>query len=65
MSSPALHSNPACPPKAASEPAPVPDSAPAMALPRRPQQAGAAGATHRVPADPEILRRVKTAQARL
>jgi len=64
MSSPASHRNPACPPEAASEPAPVPDSAPAMALPRRPQPAGAAGATHWVLADPQILRRVKTALAR-
>jgi hypothetical protein len=42
----------------------VPAGAPGMALPLRPQRAGVA-ARHWAPPDPEILRRVKAALARL
>jgi len=51
-------------PGAACEPAPVPVNAPGMALPSRPQPAGM-DARQWVPPDPEILRRVRAALARL
>ena len=42
----------------------VPAGAPGMTLPLRPQRAGV-NAKHWIPPDPEILRRVKAALARL
>lgn len=64
MSTPASRGSAACPPEAACEPAPVPESAPGWVLPLRPQPARVA-VRRRVPADPEILRRVRAALARL
>jgi hypothetical protein len=60
MSSPASRSSAAHLPEAVHEPVPAPVSAPGTTLPLRPQPARA-GARYRVPADPEILRRVKAA----
>jgi hypothetical protein len=64
MTSPASRGSAACQPEAAREPAPVPESAPGLALPLRPQPARVATRL-RVPAGPEILRRVRAALARL
>lgn len=64
VTSPASRGSAGCPPGAAREPAPVPESAPGLALPLRPQP-GRVATGRRVPADPEILRRVRAALARL
>ncbi len=64
MSGPAPHTSPACPPQACAGPPPVPVSAPGTALPLRPRP-DQATATHRAPADMEILQRVKAALNRL
>ena len=64
MSSPAPHSSAVFGPESACEPTAVPAGAPHMALPFRPQRAGV-NAKHWVPPDPEILRRVKAALAKL
>ena len=64
MASPVSRSSAACPPEAACEPASVPVSAPGLALPLRPQSARVATG-RRVPADLEVLRRVRAALARL
>jgi hypothetical protein len=64
MTSPAARGSAACPPETGCEPAPVPVSAPGLALPLRPQPCRVATGRW-VPADPEILRRVRGALARL
>jgi hypothetical protein len=62
MTSPASHGSAAYPPEAAGKPAPV--SASVSALPLRPRPARVA-AGRWVPADLEVLRRVRAALARL
>lgn len=64
MSSPAPHSTAVFWTESARESAAVPAGAPGMALPLRPQRAGV-NAKHWVPPDPETMRRVKAALARL
>jgi len=64
MTSPASRSGAACPPGGACEPAPVPVSAHGLALPLRPQPARVATGRW-VPADLEVLRRVRAALAGL
>jgi anti-sigma regulatory factor (Ser/Thr protein kinase) len=64
MSSPAPYSSTQHRPQAACAPAPGQASAPGMALPLR-QQPAKADAKRWVPADPEILQRVKAALTRL